>query len=76
MEILKRAKSFQSGEHISAFESEENVRQEVIRRSTRAGYTESDGTPKINRQAGKGDRYRPYNVKKYNENYARIFGHE
>lgn len=39
MEILKRAKGFQSGEGVSAFESEANVREEVDRRSAKAGYT-------------------------------------
>ena len=29
---------------------------------------------KTKSQSGKGDRYRPVNQKKYNENYNRIFG--
>ncbi len=74
MEILKRAKEFQSGEGISAFESEANVREEVIRRSTKAGITNSDGTLKAI-GAGKGDVPRPCNMKKYRDNYERIFGH-
>ena len=45
MEILKRAKSFQSGEGVSAFESEANVREEVNRRSHKAGYTTREGNP-------------------------------
>lgn len=40
----------------------------------KAGYINSDGTPKTS--AGKGDRFRPVNKKKYDTNYARIFGHE
>lgn len=71
MEILKRAKGFQSGEGISAFESESNVRQEVNRRTHKAGYTDSDGQP----SAGKGDGPRPCDMNKYRENYERIFGH-
>ncbi len=75
MEILKRAKGFQSGEGVSAFESEANVKEEVIRRSHKAGYTERDGTPRSN-GAGKGDVPRPVNKKLYDRNYERIFGHK
>ncbi len=77
MEILKRAKQFQSGEGISAFESEANVKEEVIRRTHKAGYTDRDGQPRISRNngAGKGDVPRPCNMTKYRENYERIFGH-
>lgn len=45
MEILKRAKGFQSGEGVSAFESEANVREEVNRRTCKAGYTNREGGP-------------------------------
>ncbi len=45
LEILKRAREFQSGEGISAFESEANVREEVNRRSYKAGYTNKEGGP-------------------------------
>ena len=45
MEILKRAEGFQSGEGISAFESEANVREEAIRRSHKAGHCNSEGGP-------------------------------
>jgi len=57
LEILKRAKEFQSGEGVSAFESEANVREEVNRRTHKAGYTDRDGQPKTSRQTsyGKGD---------------------
>ena len=63
-------------EIISANESESNVREEVNRRTCRAGYTDRDGQPKISRNngAGKGDTCRPMNKKKYDENYERIFG--
>ena len=78
MEILKRAREFQSGEGVSVFESETNVREEVNRRTWKAGYTDRDGQPKKSRNngAGKGDAPRPCNTKKYRENYARIFGHD
>ena len=78
MEILKRAREFQSGEGVSAFESESSIRDEVNRRSYKAGYTDRDGQPKISRHskaAGKGDVYRPVNKKRYDQNYIRIFGH-
>ena len=76
MEILKRAKGHQDGEGVSVFESEANVREEVNRRSFKAGYTDRDGQPKISRQTnnGKGDTCRPINKKRYDENYERIFG--
>ncbi len=74
LEILKRAKQFQSGEGISAFESEANVKEEVNRRTFKAGYTDRDGQPRSS-GAGKGDVPRPCNMKKYRENYERIFGH-
>ncbi len=73
LEILKRAKQFQSGEGISAFESEANVKEEVNRRTFKAGYTDRDGQPRSS-GAGKGDTYRPVNKKLYDENYDKIFG--
>ena len=76
MEILKRAKGFQSGEGVSAFESEANVREEVNRRTCKAGYTERDGTPVRSSGEGKGDVFRPVNKKRYDRNYERIFGHK
>lgn len=60
MQILKRANDFQSGEGVSAFESEANVREEAIRRS---------------KKAGKGDVPRSCDMNKYRENYVKIFGH-
>jgi hypothetical protein len=59
------------GELVSWNESEKNVREEVLRRNAKAGYCEKDGTPK---GAGKGDRYRPVNKKKYDANFEKIFG--
>ena len=73
LEILKRAKGFQSGEGVSFTESEANVREEVNRRSHKAGYTDRDGQLK---GAGKGDVPRPVNKKLYDRNYERIFGHK
>jgi len=57
-------------------ESESNVREEVNRRTFKAGYTDRDGQPKISRSngAGKGDVFRPVNKKLYDRNYERIFG--
>jgi hypothetical protein len=72
LEIIERAKGFQAGEGISAFESEANVREEVNRRSHKAGYTDRDGQPR-DIGAGKGDVLRPVS-KKYYESYKRLFG--
>ena len=69
VEILKRAKHFQSGEGVSFLESESNVRQEAIRRGVKAGTCNSEGGLV---SSGKG--YRPVDKKKYDENYDRIFG--
>ena len=73
LEILKRAKGFQSGEGVSAFESEANVREEAIRRSHKAGHCNKEGGPV---SAGKGDVPRSCNKKKYDKNYVRIFRHK
>ena len=51
MQILKRARNAEM-DIIPATESESNVREEVNRRSFKAGYTDRDGQP---RGAGKGD---------------------
>ena len=64
LEIIERAKS--GGEMVSCFESESNVKDEVLKRSARAGHF----------GAGKGDTPRPTNKKLYNENYVKAFGHE
>ncbi len=71
LEILKRAKQFQSGEGVSAFESEANVREEVIRRGVKAGTCNSEGGPV------KSDKIvsMPSN-EQYRKNYRRIFGHD
>lgn len=72
MQILNRAKNAEL-EIVSATESESNVRDEVNRRTWKAGHTDRDGQMKVSR-SGKGDTYRPVNKKKYDENYERIFG--
>ena len=61
---------------VPANESESNIRDEVNRRTFKAGYTDRDGQPRITRKSsnGKGDTCRPVNKKKYDENYERIFG--
>ncbi len=73
MEILKKATEFQSGEGVAWNESEANVREEVLRRSHKAGYTEKDGTI-IQTGAGKGSRSRIVDTKKFQINYDRVFG--
>lgn len=69
MEILKRAKGFQSGEGVSFLESESNVREEAIRRGAKAGTCNKQGGP-----VSAGDTYRPVNKTKYDRNYETIFG--
>jgi len=69
MEILKRAK--EGGELVSFNHDEKDVKDEVNRRTARAGYTTRLGEP-------------PYRTKimaappskRYEENYTRIFGHK
>lgn len=61
------------GEVVPWNEKPENVREEMIKRSAKAGYCNSDGTIK---GAGKGDRFRPVNKKKYDQHYKQIFGHD
>jgi hypothetical protein len=71
LEILKRAKGFQSGEGVSAFESESNVREEVIRRGYKAGHCNSQGGPVSSGRIiiqPPNDRYR--------KNYVKAFGHD
>jgi len=65
-------------EIIPPTESEKNVREEVNKRTHRAGYTDRDGQPKTSRATsyGKGDSFRPVNKKLYDENYRRIFKHD
>jgi len=60
---------------VPATESESSIKDEVNRRSYKAGYTDRDGQPKISRKssAGKGDAPRPVNKKLYDRNYERIF---
>lgn len=77
MEIItKRTKC--PDEVIPAGESQSSVKDEVNRRTHKAGYTDRDGQPKISRQTGngKGDTCRPMNKKLYDENYDRIFKKE
>lgn len=73
MEIINKTKA--PNEIVPATESESSVKDEVNKRTCKAGYTDMDGQPKISRQTsnGKGDTFRPFNKKKYDENYDRIF---
>ncbi len=73
MQILNRAKNAEM-DIVSVFESESNVREEVNRRTHKAGYTDRDGQPVRSRGVGKGDLFRSVNKKRYDENYERIFG--
>jgi len=64
-------------EIVPATESESSIKEEVNRRTYKAGYTDRDGQPKISRHskaAGKGDVPRPCNKELYDRNYDRIFG--
>ena len=65
-------------EIVPATESESSIKEEVNRRTYKAGYTDRDGQPKISRNsrgAGKGDVPRKCDYKKYAENYEKIFRH-
>ena len=59
-------------------ESESSIKDEVNRRTYKAGYTDSDGQPKISRNnsVGKGDVARSCDNNKYCENYVKAFGHD
>jgi hypothetical protein len=76
MEIIKRVKP--EALIVSNTESESNVRDEVNRRTCKAGYTDKDGQPVISRATcyGKGDSYRKINKNLYDTNYVKIFKHE
>ena len=71
MEILKRAKGFQSGEGVSFLESESNVREEAVRRGYKAGICNSEGGPM---SSGKIIIHPPND--RYRKNYRRIFKHD
>ncbi len=76
MEIIKRTKA--PNEIVPVTESQSSIRDEVNRRTYKAGHTDRDGQPKISRNngAGKGDVMRPCDMNKYRKNYVLIFGHE
>jgi len=62
---------------VPATESESSIKDEVNRRTWKAGYTDRDGQQMIRRSgAGKGDTYRPANRMKYRKNYEKVFGHK
>jgi len=60
------------GEIISSTESESSIRDEVNRRTHKAGYTDRDGQQKV-RLA---EIVSKPPSDKYRENYVKIFGHE
>lgn len=74
--ITERTKA--PNEIVPVTESENSIRDEVNRRTCKAGYTDSDGQMMTSRNngAGKGDVQRPCNHKKYRDNYERIFKHK
>ena len=71
MEIINRAKGVSDGEIVDWNEGEANVREEVNRRTCKAGYTNREGGPPATGKI----RSMPTNDK-YRENYVKIFGHE
>ena len=77
MEIItERHKS--PGDIVSADHNPKDIKDEVNRRTYKAGYTDRDGQPRRSRKTsnGKGDNLRPMNKKKYDEGYIRAFGHK
>lgn len=70
MQILKRAKG-ESGETVAWNESEANVREEVNRRTCKAGYTNREGGPPATGRII----MKPAN-EQYRKEYRRIFGHD
>jgi len=72
LEIIGKAKG-NSGDITSFADSPD--KDEINRRTHKAGYTDRDGQPKISRNngAGKGDVPRPCNKALYDKNYERIF---
>ena len=70
MQILNRARNAEM-DIIPATESESNVRDEVNRRSYKAGYTNREGGPLT---TGRIIIKPP--TEQYRKNYRRIFGHD
>ena len=70
MEIINRAKG-ESGEVVNWDESESNVREEVNRRTCKAGYTNREGGPRITGNI----RSTPFS-EQGRSNYERIFKHK
>ena len=58
------------GEIVDWNESEDNIREEVNRRTSKAGYTNREGGP-----PSSGRIVSKPASKKYRENYVKIFGH-
>lgn len=59
------------GEAVAWNESEENVREEVLRRNAKAGYCTRNGEPTISGKII----MKPAN-EQYRKNYRKIFGHD
>ena len=58
---------------VPASVSDSDMKAEVNRRTHKAGLTDRDGQRMKSTGAGKGDAWRPCDMKKYRENYDRIF---
>ena len=71
MEIIQRATGASDGEIVPQNESYANIKEEVNRRTSKAGYTTKHGEP-----AGRTKIMAAPPTKKYEENYVRIFGHD
>ena len=70
MEILERAKG-NAGEIVPFNADEKDLREEINRRTYKAGHTNREGGPPTTGKI----RSMPANDK-YRENYVRIFGHD
>jgi len=70
LEILKRAKG-NSGEIVPFNADEKDLREEINRRTCKAGYTNSEGG-----SASSGRIVSMPANDKYRENYVKIFGHD
>ncbi len=69
--LMPTEKRKNDGDLVPWNESESNVREEVLRRNAKAGYTNSEGGPPVTGNI----RSMPANDE-YRENYVKIFGHD
>jgi hypothetical protein len=71
LEILKRARG-DAGEGIPWNAREADVRQEIVHRTWKAGYSDKDGMPIQHRE----DAHCKSDLQRYRKNYVKIFGHD